>query len=907
MKKQVSIVLLVLIAVIVALYLSLPLLVSQEKVSSLIRHHAQEALGKDFRFERLNLVVLPKFSIEITKINIPEFKKNVELKDNSHTLTCSVRADSLRFTIKLIPLLFKKVSIASVSFKNVAFDGVLESLLTERNEEGTGETFTKNVFFTLSDLNGKVSDLALGRPIAYEIEGNLGNDESICKSKGTFLLTKKDLALKWSASETMITNGNLEVARLFCDYFDLPLTFEQGIVNGRIKIKQQGSSITVDNDLIINDLIYSESFKEKERTSIAFDCALKGGVSATIDKGIAEFDDLQLTVKDSDIKGVGKVSWVGEPSWDVTLYSAKTSLDTVPLIVPIVSENLPYNVGFSGTVAFDVVAKRSEGVDSFNANVDLKNTVLSVTQYFSKSKDLPMHINARFGSQDGISYAGDTTVILGDMNFKATVTKFDLKEKMLEGSFITNNFNVDNWDEFLIVLKDKNPTGTVKLFGSGKVDLKDVKDATYTGGIVMDSLSAEIEPGLALRNIGMSVNINDRRISCDKVRLQVNDSLLDGSFQIMLKPSLVFDVLLTGNEVDLSFCDKYFDYTSPAVWREDVKKKVQASGQSSAASPNNLPVDAVQADATKAQQTAKDPAAVQSDLKQSVTGTSRCVLSFGNAYLLGNTFKDVNIRLKETNGLVVLEEGICTIAEGKAAVTGTLNIKNLAAPAIGDFGGKVLINGLKLGKLQGYLQDVSNAADGTAEAEVTVQGTGAYPDIPKTMKGSGTVTVTEGKLKQIDFIEILSRFDMFFGLGEKSKGYTDFSRIEYIFKLFDGKVDSNHIKMYSNLYDVEGMGTYSFDSTINYRITVLLNSTLSRKIMPNIVEGERFKVPVQIYNTVNEPKFSVERAVAQDLVATAVNKGINKLLDELKVTPPKTSETPQSQPQSSDGRSQPIS
>ena len=43
---------------------------------------------------------------EITKINIPEFSKEFSAGEETHTVSCSVRADSLRFTIKIIPLLF---------------------------------------------------------------------------------------------------------------------------------------------------------------------------------------------------------------------------------------------------------------------------------------------------------------------------------------------------------------------------------------------------------------------------------------------------------------------------------------------------------------------------------------------------------------------------------------------------------------------------------------------------------------------------------------------------------------------------------------------------------------------------------------------------------------------------------
>ena len=90
---------------------------------------------------------------------------------------------------------------------------------------------------------------------------------------------------------------------------------------------------------MIEELVYSETIEDRERESIPFDCSFKGRVVADLEQRTLKFDDLKMTVKDSTIKSVGSFSWDAEPSWDITVYSEQTSLDTLPLIFPVLNEN----------------------------------------------------------------------------------------------------------------------------------------------------------------------------------------------------------------------------------------------------------------------------------------------------------------------------------------------------------------------------------------------------------------------------------------------------------------------------------------------------------------------------------------------------------------------------------------
>jgi hypothetical protein len=898
MKRKISIGLIVFIVLIVLFYLSLPLLVSNEKISTLIKQYAHEALGREFSFEAVKVGVFPRFSIEITKIDVPEIKKEITAQAAGHALTCSVKADSLRFSIKLLPLLFKEVSISSIAFKNVSVDGVLTAV--HPNEVGAaslasavaspGPTPTeKNVFFRFADINGKVSHLTLGKPIDYDIEGNFGNEISVCRSKGTFLLTRDDLVLRWSTSETTIENGDLELVRLLCGYFGYPLSFEQGTINGVIKVKQRGFSIATDSDLVVKELIYTETFAGKERRSIPFDAAFAGIAVVDLEKQAVRFENADVTLKDSKIRLSGDITGGDQPYWDLTLYSEKTSLDTLPLIFPALSENLPYNVGFSGTVVFDIVAKRTADNDSFVGNFDLGQAVLTFMDFFSKSQGLPTHVNAHFYSSDQTVYEGDATVLVGDMNLKATVTKFDLSRQKLEGSFLTNNFDINNWDNVVTLLKDRAPSGTIKVFGAGALDFKDLKASSYNGGIVLDTVSCVLDEDLALKNVVSSILIDNEKIFTDSLRFNVNDSRLDGSFRVSLKPTMAIDVLLAGNELDLSFCDKYFAYASPAEWRKDVQKKVIEASSKASAESEKANAGALAGTSSTSGPTPPSTESIQETLKKEMSQASQFVISFGNVYLLGNALKNVSVRVKEQSGLMVMEEGDFEIAEGKGTVQATFNVKSLLAPQAGDFGGKLTVRGLDINQLQGYLQEASAALGGRADIDVTLQGSGVGGDIARSLNGDGSVIITQGQFKKMDFMEILSKFDFLLNLGDKATGSTDFSRFEYIFKVFNARVDSDHIKLYSPLYDCDGMGTYAFDGGINYRINVVLNESLSRAFMTtSTVAGERFKIPVQIYNTVDDPKFSVERAVTADLINAAVNKGLDALFGNTKADTQKT-------------------
>ncbi len=329
MKRKISIGFVVVFILIVTAYLFLPLIVSNEKISVLIKEYTGEALGRTVDFETVRVSLFPRFNLEITKIDIPEIKKDIAFNNAKHALTCSVKSDSVQFSVKLLQLLFGKVAISSISFKNVIVDGALTTAIPETTAAATASE--RNVFFRFTDISGKLTHLNLGKPIDYDIEGNLGSEGSIIRSKGTFLLMKDDLALRSSTSETTVTNGDLELARLVCEYFGYPISFEQGTVNGVIKMKQRGRILAMENDLNVEQLVYKEMFAGKERKSIPFDASFAGGTVLDLDRALLRFDDANMILKDSVFKINGEVIGGEELAWDVTLYSRRTSLDTLPL------------------------------------------------------------------------------------------------------------------------------------------------------------------------------------------------------------------------------------------------------------------------------------------------------------------------------------------------------------------------------------------------------------------------------------------------------------------------------------------------------------------------------------------------------------------------------------------------
>lgn len=871
--KKITFLILAVILVIVTFYFSLPFLISHTQISSILKQQVKTLSGRDVDYGSLRLAVFPKISVELRDLVLPDIEYDIPRDTEVHTIRCSVQAEQIQVVIRLWALLMRKIDIDSIVFDGVSLAG--SSMRVEQTLNGL-QRVVQEVPFSLKRISGKLSDVRFSAPMKYTIRIDMEGAGSVLKSSGTVTVPAGNSHEITYDTKTILQNVTGQYVKPLLDYAKSSLGLESGIFNGTVRVSRNESLIAVDLSMTADDLVYYYNTSEKNMKSAPFDYSGNGRISISLSDENIHIDELNVTVAGSKVRVIGDWQYSGDKQYGLTIYSDATKLDSLPLIIPALNTVLPLQFGFAGDIAYDIYLKRTTSAYALRGSIDLRNATLSFAQYVTKPNDFPMSVTMQCSSLDGVHYKGDMTLLLDDLNLKATVAEYDYQSKQVEASFLSNNFNIKKYDQLLPFLRGKKPIGTMKLFGSCEMNMKTVADAVVSGGCAMRDGGMFLSDTCSLSALNANIKFTENAMVVDDLRLKMNESLLEGSAHVELRPVLKYDVLLSADTVDLSFLNSLLIKDAELQTFPKKQKVVQRAQSDQKALVQQPKTDILSSFVAGLGDAATY---VPGNIKKYIqTSGNRIALSFEHLVFLNESFDKVYCLIGNKGARLLIPDLRFSLAGGDVACSATVDNPDLVRYDIGAYDMYMVMDDVQIQNFTGYGTRLQTYVDGTIDAMFHCTGQGISSDsFLKNLKGSGTVTVSDGKLLKIDFLDVLSRVGSFLGLKEVSQGITEFDTAEYIFTLGDKTVASRHIKLYSPLYDIDGLGDITFDGNINYRMSVILNEDLSKSFLPDVSGNRRYAVPVQIYNTVAEPKFSVEKALVKDVVNAVVNKGLQAI------------------------------
>lgn len=159
---------------------------------------------------------------------------------------------------------------------------------------------------------------------------------------------------------------------------------------------------------------------------------------------------------------------------------------------------------------------------------------------------------------------------------------------------------------------------------------------------------------------------------------------------------------------------------------------------------------------------------------------------------------------------------------------------------------------------------------------VTAQGS-SQAQMVQTLNGSGNVDFRNGAIKGINLAQIIrtALTDPISGWSNATSSDTDFSELNGSFKISNGTLSNNDLKMLGPLLRLTGAGSTSIPAqTINYRVKPKLVASLEGQ--GGQADQGGLNIPVLVTGTWSNPKFAPDlAAVISD--PTEVLKGVESL------------------------------
>ncbi len=179
---------------------------------------------------------------------------------------------------------------------------------------------------------------------------------------------------------------------------------------------------------------------------------------------------------------------------------------------------------------------------------------------------------------------------------------------------------------------------------------------------------------------------------------------------------------------------------------------------------------------------------------------------------------------------------------------------------------------------------------GRVSADLEMEGTGAaIQAVLSSMKGRGTIAVSDGWVGKLDVMGGLAKASDLFGektlarLSSDMAGKrTDFSSLTGDVTLSGGRAVSNNLKLVSKVLDLEGKGGFTLAGVLDLDLKVLLSKEVTASMLAEGSrarylgrEGDRIVLPVTIKGPIASPSYGV------DLEAIARSAATNEALERL--------------------------
>jgi uncharacterized protein involved in outer membrane biogenesis len=503
-----------------------------------------------------------------------------------------------------------------------------------------------------------------------------------------------------------------------------------------------------------------------------------------------------------------------------------TQLETIPILANAIGPKL----SISGPFSFDASADGTVQSIKFNLSSDLSAPAIAFGDTFNKPAGLPLKISAegtRTGSAVGVTLANAT---LGDLEAKAANIK--VGGAVTAAHLDTNNFDIAPIAKMIPALGKYNFEGKTEIHS----------DVTLEGG------KASADGTVALADVGLSIpdqkapalshlsgNIKLTGTSADIGPLTFNL----GASQATLKSHVdQFQPLVMSYE--LNAASVHLADFAPSRPPDEVINQLFAKG---AASIPSLTAPAVDSEITSA----------SGNLANVPYQNLKLSLSLG-----GKAARVIVLKAKAFSGEIVATGD--TRLEAAAPMTASISFSNL--------------------DLQQALDAQKSKAAGTVRGSlggsINVTGkTGSFDEMKPTLKGSGKLMLTNGKLVGVNIGgQALKKVQKLPAIGNLVpeavvKNHpelfvdpdTDIQLSSLSFVLADERITSHDIKVQTVDYNLLGDGWFDMDRNMDLAARIVLSPQFSKELIEQkkavafiANQDGQIDIPLQVVGQLPKPK-----------------------------------------------------
>lgn len=781
------------------LVLFLPGLVRYFRIEDRIRGTIEERLGYRVSFEPVKISLLPRPTLYLKNLTVRESDDLTEVP--------LLSAGEIRVRPSLFGLLLRKIDLAHVLFKNTDIH------YPWRQADGA---VVKRI--SLRDASIALWGIRSNRPVRFKGYGKLFGEEENAELSGTFKADFTDFQTATLTYDGSLSIGPVALPNLATWWGPLAVKIQSGSLacSGKFHKAVDSQETEIKGTVDIQNLIYEMATKTAATT--AGNYKLEFALRMNPETGAWTMTDATLaTPFGGPFQLRVRMNTTELAIEELLVTSEQLHLEAIPQYVPALEAILPLNLGFSGETKFDVFVKGKPAELSFNTHVDLTNTTLTYSKYFSKPSGVPLLVRGELKLIGGSVLRGDFTLEFEDASVKGSVAALDVRTGQGEVTVLTNKFPVDGWNQYFPTVKPFELSGQSKVLASVRGNFHHLLDTQLMVNVSLDGLSAVAANGAKIQNLSGNIDLSPGASEIKGVQFDLGESrfYIEGKMLGKPKPRWLIAV------------------ESPEIVAQDFFAQI--------------------------------------DKGREAIGIKQEAVDFKSVMEALNRLVPPDEVFEHLEAQIVLDGTRVLVPHFELdAYGGHLSLESMAD--LSEAGPKTVID-VNIQKLNlARMQTEKEILDGNLYLVASLHGDGPFNSgWLDRLSGEGTFSITNGELHTIDLLSGLGQIAELAILGTFKSGTTRFNDVGGDLVLESRQVETKNLVLLSDDFQVEGGGDIDLEGNLNYRLSVYLSPTLSRRIAPKIGENMRLgPIPILVVGTIENPSVRTDPMLIQTFLQNLV-------------------------------------
>lgn len=838
--RKLAIAVVIVVVIIVGLILALPAIINVNQYRGQIQSELQQRLNRPVQLGALSLGVFP-LRVEASNVVIGD-------DPNFHSTAPFAQVSELDVSVKLWPLLSKRIEVSSLELKRPKIELI-------RNAQGVWNFSTlasapaapsnaaapqspapvkpasaqpassQPAGFALGELkitDGQIAvtddqkhspravydhidltleDYAPDRPFSFELAAHLpgqGSQTFRISGKGG-PLNSADIASTPFRGTVKLDQISLSGAQKFLNSSALAGT--DAVISGSTELDNSNGNMSADGSLKIENAVIHD-------VQVGYPISADFNFSDNLNSDVIAIKKCELKLGSTPLSINGTFDTHSTPAVvDMNVSTSDASIQDAARLAAALGMVFSPNATIAGKVTANVHAQGPANALAFNGNLSARNLEMS-------GKDIPeaVHVPAidltmtpqQIQSNNFTASSGGTSLAA-----QMTLTQYTSVSPNVDASLKTSNAKVN---ELLNIAKAYGVSAAEGMSGSGNItlDLHATGPLKNTGAMTFSGSGAL--QNVSLKTPTLTQPLNVRSASLQFTQNSVNITNLAASLG---SSSASGNVSMTNFQApNLKF--------ALAINQLNVSELEQITGSSPQAKPPAKQAEGSWSLLPQAEAAPSTPS--QPGMLQSATGNG--TVTIGTLTYQQTVLTNVRSNVSLNRGIIQLNPLTSQIFGGQESGSVTVDTR----PTPMTYAVNAKLNNVDANQLLSSVSSVKNTLYGTVGAATNITfATPASGDIVQTLNGTMALNLVNGKIMKLDLPGELSRIGKFGGVSRK--GYTAISKMSGTFDVRNGVADTNDLKAALDIGSMAGNGAINLvNQDLNMHVTAVLDKAFSQSV-----------------------------------------------------------------------------